>query len=146
MSSRKGLIFILLLLCSFSTLAPIFAVTTLSGGTVVSSFVLDTGTIINGAKPDVDKIELSITVGTNELNLAFLAPGSTTIAYGNDGALTFGGVPTTDASAYFLHMLARRVPAPLCLLTQTLIGLYALNQPFDSMSKMSINPTHTFDD
>ena len=46
------------------------------------------------------------------------------------------------ASAYFLHMLARRVPAPLCLLTQTLIGLYALNQPFDSMSKMSINPTH----
>ena len=102
MSSRKGLIFILLLLCSFSTLAPIFAVTTLSGGTVVSSFVLDTGTIINGAKPDVDKIELSITVGTNELNLASLAPGSTTIAYGNDGALTFGGVPTTDASAYFL--------------------------------------------
>ena len=50
------------------------------------------------------------------------------------------------ASAYFLHMLARRVPAPLCLLTQTLIGLYALNQPFDSMSKMSINPTHPFDD
>jgi len=102
MSSRKGLIFILLLLLGFSTLVPAFAVTTLSGGNVISSFVLDTGTVINGAKPDVDKIELSITVGTNELNLASLAPGSTTIAYGNDGALTFGGVTTIDASAYFL--------------------------------------------
>jgi hypothetical protein len=49
MSSRKGLIFILLLLLGFSTLVPAFAVTTLSGGNVISSFVLDTGTVINGA-------------------------------------------------------------------------------------------------
>ena len=102
MSLRKGFIVILLLLFSFSTLAPTFAVTTLSGGSVVPSFVLDTGTVINGAKPDVDKIELSVTAGTNELNLASLPGGSTTIAYGNDGALSFGGVTTTDASAYFL--------------------------------------------
>ena len=90
------------MLLGFSTLVPAFAVTTLSGGTVIPSFVLDTGTVINGAKPDVDKVELSITVGTNELNLASLPGGSTTIAYGNNGALSFGGITTTDASAYFL--------------------------------------------
>ena len=44
-------------------------------------------------------------------------------------------------TAYFA-MLVLRLPAFCICCTQTLISLYAANQPLDSMSEMSINPTH----
>ena len=102
MSLRKGLTLLLLAAFSISTVAPALAATTVTvNNGVTPSFVLDNGTAANGAKPDVDLVDISFTVGTNELNLTSLAAGATTIVYGTDGALTFGGVTTTDSSAYF---------------------------------------------
>ena len=106
MSLRKGLTLLLLAAFSISTVAPALAVTTVTVNNGVNpSFVLDTGTAANGAKPDVDLVNIAFTVGSGELNLgssATVNTGTNTITYSTAGVLDVSTVTTeVDSAAYF---------------------------------------------
>jgi len=106
MSLRKGLTLLLLAAFSISTVAPALAATTVTVNNGVNpSFVLDTGTAANGAKPDVDLVNIAFTVGAGELNLGSSATttvGTNTITYSTAGVLDVQTVTTeVDSAAYF---------------------------------------------
>jgi hypothetical protein len=107
MSLRKGLTLLLLAAFSISTVAPALAVTTVTVNNGVNpSFVLDTGTAANGAKPDVDIVNIAFTVAANGLNLGTVGGIAATtaagITYSTAGVVDVAGtVSEAPSSAYF---------------------------------------------
>ena len=86
MSLRKGLTLLMLVAFGLSSVAPAFAVTTATvNGGVTPSIAQDVGTAANGAKPDVDVINITFDVGANELDLASIAD------FGDGATVTYTG-------------------------------------------------------
>jgi hypothetical protein len=115
---KKSLTLLLLAAFGLSAIAPSLAATTISvNGGALPYIAQDAGLKTNGAKPDVNVVNISFTLDANELDLGsgVLDVDSSFVEYGdsdtgNDGRMRIDGSYQngSDSSAYFLPPMGCR--------------------------------------